>query len=630
MNSALNSQQQLAVMHGHGPLLVLAGAGSGKTRIITYRVVRLIQQGIPPGSILALTFTNKAAGEMRRRIQENTQMLVFTSTFHSLCAYILRTSITALGYQENFTIFDEEDSEKLLKNCLKQMNYKEDKQFLKNIRAQISQAKNDNTQIQNDMVRGIYSLYQSKLKECNAVDFDDLLHLTLQLFREHPTILATYQNRWSFILVDEYQDTNTAQYLLITMLAKEHNNVFAVGDPDQSIYSWRGARVSHILNFEKDFPGAQIIFLEQNYRSREVILQAANALISHNESRYQKQLWSDKPGGEKIGIYIAPNEYAEVQFVIEKLQKTRLQNLPWSACAIFYRTHFQSRLFEDALLAKRIPYTMVGGLSFYARREIKDILSWLRMAQSGGDVLAFSRTINTPKRGLGEAAIAKIHNLSQNLNIDILSTCIGIIEHSEPCGLSAKQIKGLTEYLQVIRRLKGQIAENAPLPKLLTSAIEDSGYLEYLKEDATTYRERKENVDELVVKAMEWQRTRESTDLASFLEEISLRSSADESASQEPGVRLMTLHHAKGLEFPFVAIVGMEETLLPHANSLQEEALIEEERRLCYVGITRAQEQLYLTASRYRFLWGTSRTMTPSRFLAEIPKEFTRLSREIQ
>jgi len=418
----LNPQQKVAVGHVEGPLLVLAGAGSGKTRIVTYRVAHLLQLGVPSSEILAVTFTNKAADEMRHRILQLTHKSVLTCTFHSLCARILRESITALGYARDFTIYDEEDSEKVLKECFASLQIKEEKGELKNFRSRISQAKNaliEPHQLDKEekILHDVYELYQKKLKEYNALDFDDLLFLTVKLFEQAPDILAQYQKRWLFILIDEYQDTNAAQYMLTKLLAREHKNVFAVGDPDQSIYSWRGANIHNILNFEQDFPGAKVIPLEQNYRSRSNILEAANALIRNNASRYEKNLWSERGEGQKIGLYIAENDHAEADFVVKQLYKLhREKSISLSDCVIFYRTNFQSRIFEDHLLKERLPYVIVGGLSFYQRREIKDILAWLRIVLSGTDFLAFIRTINLPKRGLGEAALEKLRERWTILN----------------------------------------------------------------------------------------------------------------------------------------------------------------------------------------------------------------------
>jgi DNA helicase-2/ATP-dependent DNA helicase PcrA len=624
----LNPQQQLAVNHVEGPLLVLAGAGSGKTRIVTYRVAHLLEMGVPSSEILAVTFTNKAADEMRSRILNLAHQSVLTCTFHSLCARILRESIHALGYTRDFTIYDEEDSEKVLKECLTALNLYEEKGLLKTVRLQISQAKNalkdPELLLQEDeRLHGIFQLYQRKLKESNALDFDDLLFLAVDLLRKHPDILEGYQQRWTFILIDEYQDTNSAQYTLTKLLSGKHHNVFAVGDPDQSIYSWRGANVHNILNFEADFPGAKVIALEQNYRSRSNILEAANALIKHNLSRYEKNLWSDRGVGEKIGLFIAENDHAETHFIVKQLYKLHSEKrVPLKDCVIFYRTNFQSRIFEDALLKERIPYRIIGGLSFYQRREIKDILSLLRMVLAGADFLAFSRTINLPKRGLGEATLNKLRDLSSEKQWDILTTCRHVIEGKTEFKPTPRQRDGLRQYSDTIDALREMIKAKVPLHEVIDSAIERSSYLEHLKEDPETYEERKENIKELVSKAFEWEKETENPTLALFLEELTLKSSADEKEAPWDSVRLMTIHHGKGLEFTAVFIVGLEEDLFPHANVKENQETLEEERRLMYVGMTRAKEYLFLTASRYRYLWGMPRMMRPSRFIKEVPEKF--------
>jgi DNA helicase-2/ATP-dependent DNA helicase PcrA len=629
----LNPQQQIAVDHVEGPLLVLAGAGSGKTRIVTSRVAHLLKLGVPSNEILAVTFTNRAAEEMRHRILQLTQKSVLTCTFHSLCARILRESIPFLGYSRDFVIYDEEDSEKVLKECLIALSIKEEKGQLRDFRAQISQAKNaliePDQLVKNDRVlEEVYGLYQNKLKEYHALDFDDLLFLTVKLFKQHPDVLEKYQKRWSFILIDEYQDTNEAQYTLTRLLAQLHKNVFAVGDPDQSIYSWRGANINNILNFEKDFPGAAVIPLEQNYRSRCNILKAANALIRHNTSRYEKNLWSDKGEGQKIGMFIAENDHAEADFVVKQLyQLNREKGVPLRECVIFYRTNFQSRIFEDHLLKERVPYVIIGGLSFYQRREIKDILAWLRVALAGTDFLAFSRTINLPKRGLGEATLEKLRDFAKERQTNLIDTCAQIAAGTAPFKLSPRQSAGIKQYVQIIAAMREMVNQSRPLHEIIKEALERSRYLEFLREDPESYEERLQNIEELVTKAVEWEDEAEHPSLAAFLEELTLKSSGDDKDMSQDHVRMMTLHNGKGLEFTGVFLVGMEEELFPHANALEKDEALEEERRLCYVGMTRAKEYLFLTASRYRYLWGMPRMMRPSRFLKEIPEEFLHVYR---
>lgn len=615
----LNTEQNLAAQHIEGPMLVLAGAGSGKTRVVTFRIAHLLQIGVPASEILALTFTNKAAEEMKHRIQKLASSKVLSCTFHSLSARILRESISALGYQNNFTIYDEDDSEKLIKECLRNSNQKEN--LVKAVKAQISNAKNN--LVSPEEYADIYQLYQEKLKEYNAVDFDDLLALVVQLFHNHPAILERYQKKWHFILIDEYQDTNAAQHEIVKQLSSQHRNVFAVGDPDQSIYSWRGAKVGNILNFERDFPGARIIPLEQNYRSHTTILNAANALIKHNTSRYEKNLWSALGPGEKICLNISENDRAEADFVVRQILKL---GVPLTECVIFYRTNFQSRVFEDALLRQRIPYMIIGGLSFYQRREIKDILSILRMTLTGSDFIAFSRTINLPKRGLGDAALEKLKEISTRNHLTIFDGCASIVSRTLDCKLSLKQFEGLKSYVDMILALRKMSKERVPLQTLITEAVERSSYLDYLREDPESYEERRSNLAELVSKAAEWEEEHGNPSLSDFLEELSLKSSSDEKDPHADAVRLMTLHNGKGLEFTAVFLVGMEEDLFPHMNAKDNSEALEEERRLCYVGMTRAKKYLFLTASHIRFIWGSPRLMRPSRFLNEIPGEYLKTS----
>lgn len=624
----LNSQQRIAATHIEGPLLVLAGAGSGKTRVVTYRIAHLLKIGVPPSEILAVTFTNKAADEMRQRIFQLTQETILSCTFHSLCARILRESITYLGYRKDFTIYDEEDSEKVIKECLKALGLKEEKSAYKSLRMQISQAKNALTLPENippdeKPLHQVYGMYQQKLKEYNALDFDDLLYLTVYLLNSNKQILTVYQKRWSFILIDEYQDTNMAQYTLIRLLAGSHNNVFAVGDPDQSIYSWRGANVYNILNFEKDFSDAKVIALEENYRSHSLILDAANCLIEHNQGRYAKNLWSKRTEGEKITLHLANNEYEEARFVISQIHKLYMdQKISLNECAIFFRTHSQSRLFEDYLLKENIPYAIIGGLSFYQRREIKDVLSWLRMILTSTDFIAFSRTINLPKRGLGDTTLQKLREAIEKHKIDIVPCIQGILENHIECKLSAKQLQGLREYLDLILTMQKSALENKNLPLLIEQIVEQSHYLEYLREDPDSYQDRRGNIEELITKAKEWQEENSTSSLVQFLEELTLKSNPEKTDQSVDHLRLMTLHNGKGLEFSCVFIVGLEEELLPHINALDRPDALEEERRLCYVGMTRAKDLLFLTAARQRHLWGIAKTMRPSRFLSEIPSTF--------
>ncbi|MGA8165483.1 MAG: UvrD-helicase domain-containing protein [Waddliaceae bacterium] len=631
----LNPEQWEAVKTITGPLLVLAGAGSGKTRVVTFRIAHLLEEGVPPSKILGVTFTNKAAGEMRERVKALTKSHVLISTFHSLGVRILRESIHELGYKNDFTIYDEEDVYKLLKVCVEDLGIKE-KKAEKSFKTLISKAKNrqqgpedaagftGKSAIERAFPK-VYARYQECLQSYQALDFDDLLYLTVRLFREHPHVLEQYQQRWDHLLVDEYQDTNQPQYEMIRSLVGAHHNLCVVGDPDQSIYSWRGANIKNILNFENDFPGAKVVRLEQNYRSRSNILDPANILICYNEDRYEKRLWTDRGAGEHIRHFTGDTEEDEARFVTEKIRDYKEANtIPLNEMAIFYRTNAQSRVFEDRLLLHRIPYVIVGGISFYQRKEVKDILAFLKVVHSPSDFIAFARTINLPKRGIGSTTIEKIRQGAAQENLSILHFCRSLLKGdalSASLKLTSKQRKGLDDYLLLIQELKA-IAQSCSLKELVRGAIEQTGYLQHLKGDPETFDDRKDNLNELMTKALEWEMHSEHPSLSGFLEELSLKTSLDEAAADEDRINLMTVHNAKGLEFILVFLVGLEEDLFPHVNARGSHEALEEERRLCYVGMTRAKDYLYLTHSRSRYLWGTLRTQQPSRFLKEIPAEY--------
>lgn len=631
----LNDMQKKAVEHVEGPLLVLAGAGSGKTRVVTQRIAHLIKIGVLPTDILAVTFTNKAANEMKERVREITNISVLTCTFHSLGAKILRESIHHLGYKNDFSIYDEDDSLKLIRNCLDLLNIKEEKGDLKSFKSQISSAKNDllsETEIKGDssfkkenIFNQIFPLYQTKLRDYNALDFDDLLYLPFKLFKDFPLVKEEYQNRWLFLLIDEYQDTNTAQYTLAKTLSAKNRNIFVVGDPDQSIYSWRGAKYQNILNFDKDFPDAKIINLEQNYRSTNTILSAANSVIKNNETRLEKNLWSNLGEGEKISIYISDTEKSEAFFVVNRIVKHHLnEKIALDDIVIFYRTNAQSRIFEDLLISQKIPYIIYGGISFYQRKEIKDIISFIRLIFSDGDFISFERSINIPKRGIGPTTISKLLLFSQNHQIPILKACVYYLEKPDQFSdfkLSKKQIDSLLDYLSLISHLRELALKKIPISEMISEIILKSTYLNFLKEDPDSFDERKENIDELIAKAAEYEDIHEKATLASFLEEISLLTNLEKDESQ-PSVKLMSLHNGKGLEFSLVFMVGMEEDVFPHINCKNSIEELEEERRLCYVGMTRAKKKLYMTAALYRYMWGAPKIMIPSRFLKEIPTTY--------
>ncbi len=634
--AGLNEEQKRAVLFLEGALLVLAGAGSGKTRVVTCRIAHMLESGIEAHKILGLTFTNKAAAEMKERVHKLTLSHVLICTFHSLGARILRESIQHLGYKSDFTIYDEDDISKLLRVCLDELGIKNKKLEPKAFRHLISNAKNHlippdaagNEKPESELEAlfpKVYTLYQTKLKEYNAVDFDDLLYLPVRLFREHEAVLELYQNRYSYLLIDEYQDTNASQYELARQLVKKSGNIFVVGDPDQSIYSWRGADISNILNFEKDYPGAKIIRLEENYRSRTNILQAANAVISNNQNRYQKNLYSNLGEGAKIKYHTASSEKEEASFIADRIVEFHKKiEIPLKQMVVFYRTHAQSRSFEDYFLSRKIPYVIIGGISFYQRREIKDILAFLRVVYSNSDFISFLRTINLPKRGFGDATLDKIQMGASNEGMNIIPYLEAIMNSSPlqyPVKLSSKQMQGLNEYLGLIFELR-KIEKLTSLGELVKTLIEQSGYLKIIKDDPETYEDRKENLDALIAKAFEWEFTKDEATLGAFLEELSLKTSMDESEGIEDRINLMTLHNGKGLEFKVTFLVGMEEDLFPHVNSRDSHSQLEEERRLCYVGMTRAKEYLYLTNCMQRYIWGTSRMQRPSRFIREIPFEY--------
>ncbi len=617
LESGLNSEQQRAVETTEGPLLVLAGAGSGKTRVVTQRIVHLIDKGVSPSQILGLTFTNKAAGEMRERVEKACAAKVLIATFHSLGARILRESIHYLGYPNSFTIYDASDAEKLVKVCLKDCNLPDKKGDVKAAVAAISQFKNSLVSPEEANLP-IYKLYEERKRSFDAVDFDDLLYLPVKLFTEHPEQLAACQRAWKYLLIDEYQDTNEAQYRMIQMLVEKSHNLCVVGDPDQSIYSWRGANLHNILNFEKDYPDAVVVRLEQNYRSTSTILEAANHLIRQNEQRLDKKLWSALGEGEPIRLMSHMDERGEARNVIMEVDRLQGEGISLDDIVVFYRTNAQSRPLEDQLLFAQVPYRIIGGLSFYQRREIKDILAYLKVVQSGSDFISLQRIINLPKRGVGQASLEKLRIEANRMARPILETIKELLAGRGEMKISAKLREGLQKFVDLIEQLQNY-AKQGVLAELVTKTIQLSGYVGYLKEDMLSFDERYENIDQLISKAAEWEQERDNPTLEAFLEELSLKSTMDEAPFDQERLNLMTIHNGKGLEFPIVFLVGMEEMLFPHVNSQGDQDSIEEERRLCYVGVTRAQKRLYLSHARQRTLWGTTRPMSPSRFLREIP-----------
>lgn len=627
----LNPQQAEAVINTEGPMLIMAGAGSGKTKVLTCRVANLLQKGVRPYRILAITFTNKAATEMRERVNNMSGPAakdVWLFTFHAFCARFLRMEIDKLpGYGGNFAIYDTADSQNLIKQILKEMNL-DDKRFQPSgILSRISNAKNalqdaaafarQAGDFYEQKVADIYSRYEQKLQLNNALDFDDLLMLSIKLLQENKEVREKYQDRFDYLLVDEYQDTNHAQYLLTKFLAAKHRNICVVGDADQSIYGWRGADIQNILDFEKDYPDAKVIKLEQNYRSTQIILDAANAVIENNTGRKPKNLWTENKSGADIIYFQAVDERDEARFVIEQLQNLqRTENKKLGDMAILYRTNTQSRIFEEMLIKSGISYNMVGGLKFYERKEIKDIIAYLRVIFNPADSLSLLRIINVPKRGIGDASLAKIQAYAAANNVSLFEA---VSNAAAIDGLSSRFVSKLDDLAGIIFELMN-LASEAPVEDLIDRVLRDTGYLEELENERTPQAQsRIDNLHELISVAQEFAASEEENNLENFLAHVALVSDIDDTELGEDAITLMTLHSSKGLEFPVVFLVGMEEGLFPHARTLMDETEIEEERRLCYVGITRAKEKLFLSSTKMRTIYGNTVTYPPSRFLQEIP-----------
>lgn len=627
----LNPQQAEAVINTEGPMLIMAGAGSGKTKVLTCRVANLLQKGVRPYRILAITFTNKAAAEMRERVNNMSGPAakdVWLFTFHAFCARFLRMEIDKLpGYGGNFAIYDTADSQNLIKQILKEMNL-DDKRFQPSgILSRISNAKNalqdaaafarQAGDFYEQKVADIYSRYEQKLQLNNALDFDDLLMLSIKLLQENKEVREKYQERFDYLLVDEYQDTNHAQYLLTKFLAAKHRNICVVGDADQSIYGWRGADIQNILDFEKDYPDAKVIKLEQNYRSTQIILDAANAVIENNTGRKPKNLWTENKSGADIIYFQAVDERDEARFVIEQLQNLqRTENKKLGDMAILYRTNTQSRIFEEMLIKSGISYNMVGGLKFYERKEIKDIIAYLRVIFNPADSLSLLRIINVPKRGIGDASLAKIQAYAAANNVSLFEA---VSNAAAIDGLSSRFVSKLDDLAGIIFELMN-LANEAPVEDLIDRVLRDTGYLEELENERTPQAQsRIDNLHELISVAQEFAASEEENNLENFLAHVALVSDIDDTELGEDAITLMTLHSSKGLEFPVVFLVGMEEGLFPHARTLMDETEIEEERRLCYVGITRAKEKLFLSSTKMRTIYGNTVTYPPSRFLQEIP-----------
>ncbi|MGL5257322.1 MAG: ATP-dependent helicase [Proteocatella sp.] len=628
----LNIEQREAVTTLEGPLQILAGAGSGKTRVITYRIANLIENGIYPGEILALTFTNKAAREMKSRLEEllqNDVNAMWIGTFHSMCLRILRRYIDRLGYTSNFVIYDSYDQTTLLKECMKQANVISDTMKPAYFSSVISSAKDELISPQKyeekyaldtktKFVAKVYKLYQEKLKKSNAVDFDDIIVLTIKLLKENKDVLEQYQNKFKHILVDEYQDSNHAQYILINLLAQKYRNLCVVGDDDQSIYGWRGADIRNILEFEKDYADARIIKLERNYRSTDKILNAANSVIEKNTGRKSKKLWTDKMSDVKVEIKKNYSDKDEAVFISQEIQRlTSVQNHNYSDIAILYRTNVQSRLIEENLLKKNIPYNIYGGLKFYDRKEIKDLMAYLKVISNPTDDIALKRIINVPKRGIGAKTIEKIQDKADITGEALYSAMIEV----DSMDFSAKLKNTLRNFVIMINSFRS-MAEIMPVSEVIDKIIENTNYLsEFESEGETEYQTRLENIKELISVSEEYQKNNPDKNLSDFLTDISLSSDIDKMQDSEDIVTLMTIHSAKGLEFPVVFLAGLEEGIFPINRALINESQIEEERRLCYVGMTRAEEKLYLTYATERNMFGKTTNQRASRFLEDIPAE---------
>lgn len=632
--SRLNPQQRKAVEAVDGPLLIMAGAGSGKTRVLTHRIAHLIaSRKAAPWNILAITFTNKAAREMQERVDQLVGASgndIWVSTFHSMCVRILRKDISRIGFENNFTILDSSDQLSVVKACMKELNIDTKKFEPKAVQAEISSAKNELVTPESyeskigDYFQGIaakvYRLYQRKLKSNNSLDFDDLIMKTIELFKEVPEVLDFYQNKFLYIHVDEYQDTNRAQYMLCRMLADKHHRICVVGDSDQSIYRWRGADITNILNFEQDYPEATTILLEQNYRSTGNILKAANQVISQNRGRKPKNLWTDQGEGSKIKIYQADSEHAEGYFIASEITRNREQGKNYGDHAILYRTNAQSRVIEEILIKSEIPYQIVGGIKFYDRKEIKDILAYLRLISNPNDDLSLGRIVNVPKRGIGDTTLERVAFAAGQHGVSIMA----MLEAVDSLEITTRAKNGLSDFHEIILSLHHMV-EYLTVTELTEKMLELTQYREELKRENTLEsKARLENIEEFLSVTMDFERRNEDKSLVSFLTDLALIAdidTMDKEDGPQDAVVLMTMHSAKGLEFPIVFIVGMEENIFPSSRSLMDEEELEEERRLAYVGITRAERELFLTCAQMRMLYGRTSANMPSRFLNEIPEE---------
>lgn len=628
----LNDKQYEAVVNTEGPCLVIAGAGSGKTKVLTHKIAYLIdEKGVLPWNILAITFTNKAANEMKERIEGlvgDVAKDIWMGTFHSVCVRILRRFIDRIGFDSSFIIFDTSDQRTLIKACIKNIGL-DDKMFTdRSVQSEISNAKNEmlepdqytlraNGDFRKEKIALVYEMYQKRLKENNAIDFDDIINYTIKILMDNPDVLEYYSDKFKYVLVDEYQDTNKSQFTLVTLLASKNGNITVVGDNDQGIYSFRGADISNILNFERDFPGTKIIKLEQNYRCTGNILKAANSVIKNNEVKYKKQLWTENDVGNLPKVYSAKNEYDEGTYIATQIEHLRREEkYNYSDFAILYRMNTQSRAIEEILRREGIPYKIIGGLKFYERKEIKDVISYLRLIQNPSDNISLKRVINEPKRGIGKTSLDNIEKLAEETGISMYE----IIKNADQYGLNRVFLNS-REFVNVIEELRNK-KDDIKISELIKETLNKSGYTKALEEENTIEAENRiENLDEFLTVAIEFEDESAENKLSDFLEGITLSSDIDNMEETDDSVTLMTLHSAKGLEFPVVFLVGMEEGIFPGYKSISEPKELEEERRLCYVGITRAKKNLFLTCSKQRTIFGSTSCNPISRFLKEIPEE---------
>jgi len=637
----LNDKQYEAVINTEGPCLVIAGAGSGKTKVLTHKIAYLIEEkGVKPWDILAITFTNKAANEMKTRVEKLVGSVsndMWIGTFHSICVRILRKQIDRIGFDTSFVIFDTSDQKTLVKKILKEKNIDDKLITDKSALYEISKAKNEMQEpdeyrakvkgdFRRELIADIYELYQKRLKENNAIDFDDIINFTIKILLENEDLLEYYSSKFKYILVDEYQDTNKAQFTLITILASKNGNITVVGDNDQGIYSFRGADITNILNFEKDFPGTKIIKLEQNYRCTQSILNVANEVIKNNETKYEKVLWTKNDRGVMPRVYRGKTEYDEANFIVSQINTLRTEEYyKYNDFAVLYRMNSQSRSIEDILRREDIPYKIVGGLKFYERKEIKDIIAYLRLIQNTNDNLSLTRIINEPKRGVGKTSLDNIDTLAANSGISMYE----IIKNAEDYGLS-RVYANTREFVNTIEDLRLR-KDSLSVSELVSETLKQTGYTKALELENTVEAEtRIQNLEEFLTVAIEFEEESADPSLQEFLEGITLSSDIDGVEESEDSVTLMTLHSAKGLEFPVVFLVGMEEGIFPGYKSIGEEKEIEEERRLAYVGITRAKERLFLTCAKQRTIFGSTSYNQVSRFVKEIPPSMLEGYEEIE